>query len=165
MYFNPLQPYVAFLYPLKTYQITFRFSDVFRGYRKATPGCNGLKYKDHPSIKLIRKNTSFVNLFTFSEITETHIEREILKLNSKKAGTFGNVPAKILKESFDDRNLAFKNIWNFEMLEKLADVTLVYKKKDPYLVGNCRLVSALPSVSKLFERIFRKQISCHTSYF
>ena len=22
---------------------TFRFSDVFRGYRKATPGCNGLK--------------------------------------------------------------------------------------------------------------------------
>ena len=106
-----------------------------------------------------------MNLFTFSEITETDIEREILKLNSKKAGTFGNVPAKILKESFDDRNLAFKNIWNFEMLEKLADVTLVYKKKDPYLVGNCRLVSALPSVSKLFERIFRKQILCHTSYF
>ena len=24
-------------------QKTFRFSDVFRGYRKATPGCNGLK--------------------------------------------------------------------------------------------------------------------------
>ena len=22
--------------------ITFRYSDVFRGYRKATPGCNGL---------------------------------------------------------------------------------------------------------------------------
>ena len=38
-YFNPLQPGVAFLYPLKT----FRFSDVFRGYKKATPGCNGIK--------------------------------------------------------------------------------------------------------------------------
>ena len=36
---NPLQPSVAFLYPLKT----FRFSDVFRGYRKAIPGCNELK--------------------------------------------------------------------------------------------------------------------------
>ena len=23
-------------------QLTFRFYDVFRGYRKATPGCNGL---------------------------------------------------------------------------------------------------------------------------
>ena len=34
--FNPLQPGVTFLYPLKTPP------DVFRGYRKATPGCNGL---------------------------------------------------------------------------------------------------------------------------
>ena len=36
---NQLQLSVAFLYPLKT----FRCSDVFRGYRKAAPGCNGLK--------------------------------------------------------------------------------------------------------------------------
>ena len=36
--FNLLQPGVAFLYPLKTSEI-FRFSDVFKGYRKATPGC------------------------------------------------------------------------------------------------------------------------------
>ena len=39
---NPLQPCVAFLYPWK-HKKTFRFSDVFKGYRKATPGCNGLK--------------------------------------------------------------------------------------------------------------------------
>ena len=38
---NPLQPFVAFLYPLRTSE-TFRFSNVFGGYRKATPGCNGL---------------------------------------------------------------------------------------------------------------------------
>ena len=31
---NPLQPGVAFRYP-----------NVFKGYRKATPGCNELKYK------------------------------------------------------------------------------------------------------------------------
>ena len=37
---GPLKEY------LKTY-LTFRFSDVFRGYRKATPGCDGLsKLKD-----------------------------------------------------------------------------------------------------------------------
>ena len=36
--FNPLQPGVAFLYPLKTSE-TFRFSDVFKGCREATPGC------------------------------------------------------------------------------------------------------------------------------
>ena len=36
---NPLKPGVVFLYALKTSK---RFSDVFRGYRKETPGCNGL---------------------------------------------------------------------------------------------------------------------------
>ena len=38
---NPSQLDIAFLYPWK-HQKTFMFSDVFRGYRKATPGCNGL---------------------------------------------------------------------------------------------------------------------------
>ena len=38
VWFNLLKLGVAFLYPLKT----FRFPDVFRPYRKATPGCNGL---------------------------------------------------------------------------------------------------------------------------
>ena len=41
---NPLQPSVAFLYPLKISENLW-FSDVFRGYRKATLGCNGLNKK------------------------------------------------------------------------------------------------------------------------
>ena len=51
-----------------------------------------LKYRDQPSITSIRQNLQFVNLFIFSEITETDTEREVLKLNPKKAGTFGNYP-------------------------------------------------------------------------
>ena len=35
-------PVLLFYTPWK-HQKTFRFSNVFRGYRKATPGCNGLK--------------------------------------------------------------------------------------------------------------------------
>ena len=38
---NRLQVGVAFPYPLKTSE-NLKVSDVFRGYRKATPGCNGL---------------------------------------------------------------------------------------------------------------------------
>ena len=41
------------------------------------------KYRNHLRIKLIRENVSLTNPFTFSEITETDIEREILKLNPK----------------------------------------------------------------------------------
>ena len=40
--FNPLHAGVTYLYSLKTSEnLKVRFSDVFRGYRKATPDCNG----------------------------------------------------------------------------------------------------------------------------
>ena len=35
-------PVLVFYTPWK-HQKIFRFSDIFRGYRKATPGCNGLR--------------------------------------------------------------------------------------------------------------------------
>ena len=48
---------------------------------------------------------------------------------------------------------------NFPQNLKLADITPVYKKKDPILAENYRPVSVLPSVSKIFERIIQKQFS------
>ena len=70
-------------------------------------------------------------------------------------------------------NVALQNIWNSEILRKLcfpnklklADITPVYKKKDPTLVENYRPVSVLPSVSKLFERIIQKQFSNYLDEF
>ena len=47
---NPLQPGVAFLYPLKTSE-TFRFSDVFKGYGKATSTCNRLIKFNRSTVK------------------------------------------------------------------------------------------------------------------
>ena len=42
---------------------------------------------------------------------------------------------------------------------KLADVTPVYKKGDPTLVSNYRPISALPILSKVFERLMHHQVS------
>ena len=61
----------------------------------------------------------------------------------------------MLKISCEICNVDLQNIWNSEILEKLyfpnnlklADVTPVYKKKDPTLVENYRPVSVLRSVS------------------
>ena len=53
---------------------------------------------------------------------------------------------------------------------KLADVTWVYKKKDPTLVENYIPLRVLPSVSNIFERIIQKQFSnyadefCHPTF-
>ena len=43
---------------------------------------------------------------------------------------------------------------------KLADVTPVYKKKNPDFLDNYRLFSVLPGVSKIVERAIKNQICC-----
>ena len=125
------------------------------------------KYKNYPSIIMISENVSFESRFNFTTVNEENIQRENLDLNSKKPGTFGNIPTKMLKSSSDICNVALQNIWNSEILGKfyfpnklkLADITPVYKEKDPTLVENYRPVSVLTSVSKIFERIIQKQFS------
>ena len=42
---NSLRPGVAFLYPLKMSEKVKRFSVVFKGYREATPDCNGIRQR------------------------------------------------------------------------------------------------------------------------
>ena len=41
---------------------------------------------------------------------------------------------------------------------KLADILLIFKKEDSFNKENYRPVSVLPHMSKVFERIFYKQI-------
>ena len=131
------------------------------------------KYKNHPSIIMINENVSFESRFSFTAVNEDDIQREILNLNPKKPGTFGNVPTKMLKSSSEICNVALQNIWYSEILGKLcfpnkfklADITPVYKKRDPTLVENYRPVSVLPSVSKSFERIIQKQFANYVDEF
>ena len=131
------------------------------------------KYKNYPSIIMINENVSFESRFSFTAVNEDEIQRGILNLNPKKPGTFGNIPTKMLKSSSEICSVALQNIWNSEILGKLyfpnklklADTTPVCKKKDPTLVKNCRPVSALPSVSNIFERIIQKQFSNYVDEF
>ena len=140
------------------------------------------KYKNHPSFIMINENVSFESRFSFPKnqvrlevtaVNEDDIQREILNLNPKKPGTFGNLPTKMLKSSSEICSVALQNIWNSEILGKLyfpnklklADITPVYKKKDPTLVENYRPISVLPSVSKIFERIIQKQFSNYVDEF
>ena len=76
-------------------------------------------------------------------------------LHSKNAEILGNIPAKVLKEPSNVCNAVRRDIWNFETSQKqnfpqnlkLADITTVYKKKDPTLVENYRPVGVLPTAS------------------
>ena len=95
------------------------------------------KYKDHPSIKMINENVSFESRFSFKEIRKSGIQNKVSNLNSKKAGTFGNIPTKVLKDSSDICNSILEDICNYEILGKqyfpknleLADDSSIQEKR------------------------------------
>ena len=105
------------------------------------------KFENHPSVQAIKKNVSVNKDFYFS-------------------GTFGNIPAKLLKEVSDICTPALNDIWNNEIITqkwfpnnlKLPDMIPLFKKEDASLLKNYRPVSVLPVVSKIYERIMQKQI-------
>ena len=76
---------------------------------------------------------------------------------TKKSG--GNISAKILKLSSnvvcefikDNINQSFRS-GKFPDRLKLAEITPILKKGDPLDIGNYRLISILPTISKLFEK-------------
>ena len=59
---------------------------------------------------MINENVSFESRFSFTAVNEDNIQREILNLNSKKPGTFGNIPTKILQSSSKICNVVLQNM-------------------------------------------------------
>ena len=49
------------------------------------------KCRDHSSMKMVSENVSFESRFSFKEIRESDIQKEVSNLNSKKAGTLENI--------------------------------------------------------------------------
>ena len=86
-----------------------------------------MKYQDHPSIIMINENVSSDSQFKFEFVNENDIQCEILNLNSKKPGTFGDVPTKILKDSSEVCNVIVQNILNSKLLEKQCSHDKVLK--------------------------------------
>ena len=93
------------------------------------------------------------------------METEIKALNPKKATTYNNIPARILKSTSDIYSPILSKIWseavfncNFPNNLKLADITATFKAIDPTCKENYRPISVLPVVSKLFERIMQNQL-------
>ena len=123
------------------------------------------KYKFHPSILLIKNQIKIQNLFSFHAIDRNDVMSKLLKIDPKKATTGNSIPSKTLKLSADISADILQNLFNnmlstgnFPDNMKLADITPVFKKKDPLKKENYRPVSILSAISKIFERLMQKQI-------
>ena len=121
-------------------------------------------YSSHPSIVMIRSKIS-ASTFSFREVTDTEVKKEITNLDPKKAIPHGNIPIKHIKETSEVCSTFLTNIFNIGIKNctfpdelKLADITPVHKKEDTTKTKNYRPVSVLPPVSKLLEKLMEQQI-------
>ena len=104
--------------------------------------------------------------FDFNKLHEKKVKREIMNLNSKKVTCYGAIPAKILEQFCDSYLPIITKIINESITErtflselKLAEVTPVFKILDCMNKKNCRPVSLLSHMSKVFERILYTKLN------
>ena len=57
------------------------------------------KFKTHPSVLIIKDKISQGNKFSFTEVSQSEIEKEIKNLNVENAKTHKNISPKVLKTS------------------------------------------------------------------
>ena len=122
-----------------------------------------LIYRNHPSIIAIRNKCKDKDSFNFIEVDHKQIEKEILKLDVKKASQSSDIPVKVLKENTNIFSNFLCNSFNnyikfstFPEILKYADITIKKGKKD--IKGNYKPVSILPNLSKTLEKSMLEQM-------
>ena len=123
-------------------------------------------YKNHPSINAITKRMKNLGNFTFSFtfISYDDTVKKLHKLKHKKASQKTDVPIKIAKENLDIiSHFLYHNFNNslscstFPTFMKYGDVTPIYKKDDKTDQKKYHLISILPNLSKVYERLVYNQ--------
>ena len=126
------------------------------------------KYKNHPSITCINKHLTNSELsFTFQPVlvTKDQVSNLIKHLKDKKAVQSTDIPTKLIKEFCDFfSEFIYKSI-NHSITEgsfiadfKVAEVRPLYKNDGRADKLNCRPISILSNVSKIYERCLYSQL-------
>ena len=125
------------------------------------------RYKDHPSINLIKsKNSCLANTFSFTPDSVEEVKRAIESHDPKKVAQEKDMHTNILKQNSDffafhvqeDINASISTS-KFPSDLKESVVIPVYKKKSKLSKENYRPTSILPNISKVYERCLHDQMS------
>ena len=122
-----------------------------------------MKFRNHPSVSAIR-NAFNPQSLNFSKVSVDDVLKEINKLGNRKAIQNTDIPVKILKENADIFGSNICHFFNvcvekgtFPSVLKYANITPVFKKGYRGFKENYRLVSILPVISKIFEKLLCNQ--------
>ena len=124
------------------------------------------KFAQHPSINTIKNSCRNDGTeFELSKISRETLIKEVIALNPKKAVS-GAIPIKALKVAIHECADTLTSIFNTCIVEsssfpdelKLAEIIPAHKKNETTDKSNYRPISLLPVISKVYERIFVKQL-------
>ena len=122
-------------------------------------------FNNHLSILRINQEGHSQNSFNFEPIPESSIYDITSNIDSAKAYQKDNIPPQILKDNVDICSYVLfsdvnKCIYNgaFPNNLKHADITQTFKKTERLHKNNYRPVSILPTLSKVYEKLFYLQI-------
>ena len=94
------------------------------------------KYRNHPSVLLIKSTLKNIPSFSFNEVGLSEIERELNLINPRKATTSNGIPPKLLKSTKTVCSEALKTIFNNCLIKaefpnklKVTDITPILKKR------------------------------------
>ena len=109
------------------------------------------------------KNKAIYSMY-LAPVSETEIKKLISSLKSNTPG-YDMIGSAVLKWCVDSISEPLSYVRNISLQEglfpdelKIANVIPLYKCDDPKLFNNCRPVSVLPSVSKVFEGIMYNRL-------
>ena len=114
-------------------------------------------------LKTFRTSTSNVNLKS-----KKTTPPEILKIScNTSAETYAETHANTLRILLWEPNLLNECLVTGDFPDnlKFADITTVFKKKDPLNKENYRPVSVLHIISRIFEKLMQKQINSYINNF
>ena len=126
-----------------------------------------LKFKNQPSLNAIRGKISELGdpKFYFEYTTFDQTLKELEKLDPKKTSQTNDKPVKVIKGNKDILVFFIHHNFNnslssstFPTALKYADVKPAFKKDDKTNKENYGLISILPTLSKVYERLIYNQM-------
>ena len=113
------------------------------------------KYKNHPSIKLIKAKNN-CQVFKFSQIDIEEVKKSFQSLDPKKAAQKDDIKTNLLKKNID-----FFAKYTCDDINDIKRTSYPHIKKSKLSKENYRPISILPNVSKIYERCLYDQIATY----
>ena len=111
------------------------------------------KYKNHPSIQMIKDKFGYNKTFSFDFVSSDTIFKEIVSLDTNKATHSNDIPTKLIKTNADLFSIFVSNAYNESVTSciflshlKLADITPAHKRNSKLEKSNYRPVSLLSNI-------------------